>query len=280
LRRYALMHLRHLTAAVLASAMLIASAVGVVAADDARIRVLHASPDAPAVDIWLDGTRVDALTNVPFGVISNYLSVPAGDHEVKVAVTGTETFVITATVSLEAGRSYTIAAIGPVADISPKVFVDNPNPTADAAKVRVVHLSPDAPAVDVAPDGADPDDAVVKNLAYPDATEYLSLPPGTYDLEIRPTGTTDVALDLDPLALQAGRAYSVFAIGSAAAEPLGDNALQVLVAVDAVAAPATDVATANEATEMPGPAALAAILVAAAAVAFGLLRRLAVVRAR
>lgn len=259
----------------LACFVLLVTATTVVAADEARVRVLHASPDAPAVDVWLDGSKVDALTNVPFGVISGYLAVPAGDHEIKVVVAGTTTSVIEATVSLEAGQSYTVAAIGPVASIGPKIFVDDPNPSAATAKVRVVHLSPDAPAVDVAPDGASPDDAVVKNLAYPDATSYLALPPGTYDLEVRPAGTTDVALQLDPLELAAGRAYSVFAIGSAAAEPLGGNALRVLLAVDAVASPATD--TAGGSTEGPTGwavvASLAVFALAAGAMAAILRRR-------
>jgi len=231
---------RLLRVVALSSALLAMNAAAVSADGDARVRVLHASPDAPAVDVLLDGTIVPSLTNVPFGVISGYLTVPAGEHNVKVVATGTDTAVIDANVTLTAGTSYTIAAIGPVASIQPKIFVDDPNPQAGSAKVRVVHLSPDAPAVDVAPDGADPADAVVKNLAYPDATDYLALPPGSYDLEVRVAGTTTVALQLDPLSLAAGRAYSVFAIGSAAAEPLGGNALRVLVAVDGVAAPATD----------------------------------------
>ena len=59
------------------------------AADSANVRVLHASPDAPSVDIYLDDAVVDALTNVPFGTISDYLPIPAGDHNVKVYATGT-----------------------------------------------------------------------------------------------------------------------------------------------------------------------------------------------
>ena len=71
--------------------------------------------------------------------------------------------------------------------------------------MRVVHFSADAPAVDVALDGGD---VVVANLAYPDAAGYLDLPEGEYDLEIRPTGTTDVAFDIDPLPLAGGTSYT------------------------------------------------------------------------
>ena len=47
------------------------------AAEAARVRVLHASPDAPSVDVHLDGAKVDALVNVPFASnYSDYLIIP------------------------------------------------------------------------------------------------------------------------------------------------------------------------------------------------------------
>jgi hypothetical protein len=218
------------------------------AADTAKVRVLHASPDAPAVDVYLDGAKVGALTAVPFATISDYLDVPAGTHDIKVYATGdTSAPVIDANVSVAAGKHYTIAATGAVAAITAQVIEDAPSPACDNAQVRVVHFSADAPAVDVAPAGAAPADAVVKKLAFPDATGYLSLPAGSYDLDVRLAGTTTVALALPDVAIKACDAYSVFAIGSAATPPVGNNPLQAVVAVDATAkptsaptAPATD----------------------------------------
>ena len=221
------------------------SAMPVAAADEARVRVLHASPDAPAVDIYINDAIVDGLTNVPFGTLSDYMSVPAGDYNVKVYATGDESMaVIDADVTVDPNMSYTIAATGLLADIAPAVFVDDPALSEDEALVRVVHLSPDAPAIDVAPDGAD---ALISNLAFPDATDYAALAPGSYDLEVRVAGAPDVALQLDPLDLQAGSAYSVFAIGSASPEAAAGTELTALVATDAMLLP--DTATAPEGTD-------------------------------
>jgi hypothetical protein len=223
---------RLLPAVVLALA--IAAPVG--ASNHATVRVLHASPDAPAVDVYLDDAAVSALTNVPFGTLSDYLDVPSGDHNVKVYATGTTTDpVIDADVTVAAGTAYTIAATDALASITPQVLVDDPSPDCDSAQVRVVHLSADAPAVDIAPAGATPDEAVVKNLAYPDASDYLALPGGSYDLEVRLAGETTVALDLPGVTVEDCMAYSVFAIGSAADPSVGGNGLQVVVAVDASA---------------------------------------------
>ena len=256
------------------AALVLALAAPVSAADTAMVRVLHASPDAPAVDVFLDDAKVDALTNVPFGVISGYLPIPAGDHNVKIYATGTTTGpVIDADVTVATGKMYTIAATGAIAAIAAQVIEDTPSPTCTTAQVRVVHFSADAPAVDVATAGAAPADAVVKNLAYPTASDYLALPGGSYDLEVRLAGTTTAAIALPGVAVEDCNSYSVFAVGSAASTPVGGNALQVVVAVDGTAEtagagatpPATDSALPSTGSSSDGLGGFAALFVATAA---------------
>lgn len=183
------------------------------AEDMARVRVVHASPDAPAVDVYADGNKV--LSNVPFKGSSDYLSVPAGPHNFKVYAAGanpaSDAAVIDADATLAAGKDYTIAAVGKVADIKPAVFEDNNSaPAAGKAHVRVIHASPDAPAVDVAVKGGP---VVFSNLAFPNAAGPSPVDAGTYDLEVRAAGTTTVALPINGLQLQAGKIYTVLAVG-------------------------------------------------------------------
>ena len=215
-----------------ALAALIALPAGVAAQDDttdemAKVRVGHFSPDAPAVDVYANDGAI--LTEVPFGVLSEYLEVPAGTYTIAVVAAGADPTdgAVIGPVDLEfgAGTMTTIAATNALASIEAQVLSDEPDPQDGIAQVRVVHFSADAPAVDVAVDGGD---VVVENLAYPAAAGYLDLPEGEYDLEIRPTGTTDVAFDIDPLALDGGNSFTVFAIGS-----LADGSFTVLPAVDA-----------------------------------------------
>jgi hypothetical protein len=183
------------------------------AADMSRVRVVHASPDAPAVDVYADGAKV--LTNVPYKGSSDYLSVPAGPHNFKVFATGanpaSDTPVINADATLEVGKDYTVVAIGKVADIKPLVLVDNNGaPAAGKAHVRVVHASPDAPAVDIAVKGGA---VLVPNLAFGKDAGPLPVDAGTYDLEVRAAGTTTVALPVNGVALTAGKIYTIFAVG-------------------------------------------------------------------
>ena len=147
--------LHRFAALVASAALLLAVAIPATAADTLRVRVLHASPDAPNVDIYLDDAKVDALTNVPFKTISAYLSIPAGAHNVKVVPTGgaVADAVIDADVTFATGTSYTVAATNVVASIEAQVVVDAPTPSITGAQLRVVHFSADTPAVDVRPDG-------------------------------------------------------------------------------------------------------------------------------
>jgi hypothetical protein len=209
------------------------AALGIGQAGDACLNVIHASPDAPAVDIYVDGAQ--ALGDLAFGTASGWVALPAGEHQVQVTAAGAEleTAVIDATFTLEQGAAYEVAAVGLLAEIEPLVNQVNLSAigTEDEAmaRVRVVHASPDAPAVDVAvKDG----DVLIENLAFPDASDYLSVPAASYDLEVLPTGTTDVALDLPGVAFDASTVYTIYAIGQSA-----DDTLTVLPVIATTMAP-------------------------------------------
>ena len=182
----------------------------------AQVRVAHLSPNTPAVDIWLDGKVVDGLRNVPFKTVSGYLSIPVGKRDIAVYVAGTTTnpAIDVKGLALEE-KAYTVAAIGTLGGagaqaLRPAVFVDDLTSKSGKARVRVIHASPDAPAVDVAVQGGA---VVVPNLVYPNATGYLDLDAGVYPLEIRAAGMMAAVFKFSTPALEAGKVYTVFAIG-------------------------------------------------------------------
>jgi hypothetical protein len=215
-------------------------ALGIGSEGDACVNIIHASPDAPAVDVYVDGTK--ALENLEFGKASGWVALPAGEHQVRVTATGAQPdqAVIDAKVTLEAGAAYEVAATGLLANITPKIYPVNLSKLdEDQARVRVVHTSPDAPAVDIAVKGGD---VLIPNLAFPNASDYLEVPAGSYDLEVRAAGTTTVALELPGVKLDPTMVYDVFAIGQ-----LGNNTLTVLV----VASSTTGAMATPEATASP-----------------------------
>lgn len=241
------------------------------AAGKAWVRVLHGSPDAPAVDVKANGANI--LTNVPFGVISDYLPVDAGTYNIKVCAAGTDTCVIDANPTFTAGKKYTVAATDFVTTIDTQVIEDTATANAQQAQVRVVHFSADTPAVDVlTQDGSA---KVVENLAYPNATGYLALAAGTYDLKVCANADNSVCpLDPGPLALSAGTAYSVFAIGSLQAT----LATPAPTAAPVVTPPPTDTLGAQEGSVNGTLFAVLAIIGIAAVASLAMSRRLAVRR--
>lgn len=178
--------------------------------DKASVMVTHASPDAPGVDLLIDNAKVNSAA-LEFPNSTGYLSVNAGTRNVKVNVAGTSTTVIQADLPLGKDTSYSIFAVNYVANIEPLVLEDDLSaPAAGNAHVRFIHLSPNAPGVDIAADGGA---VIFPDVTFKEYTDFTPVPAGTYDLEVRVAGTSTVALDLDPIVLQAGKIYTVFAKG-------------------------------------------------------------------
>lgn len=175
----------------------------------ASVMAVHASPDAPAVDLLVD--NVIAGSGLAFPNNTGYLNVAAGSRTIKVNASGTSITVIDANVSVTGGMTYSVFAVDSLAVISAVVLADDLTaPAAGKAHVRFVHLSPNAPAVDIAVQGGG---VVFPNKAFKEYTAFTPLDAGTYDLEVRLANTTDVVLPLSGITLQAGKIYTVFARG-------------------------------------------------------------------
>ncbi len=203
------------------------------AANEALVRVVHTSPDAPPVDVYVNGTL--AFTALAFGAASDAVPLPAGDHQVQVTPSGgaPADAVIDATLTLEAGTTYQVAATGLLAEIEAQVYEVDRNPLGTGqARVRVVHASPDAPAVDIALAGGD---VLIAETSFPEASDYIEVEAGVYDLEVRPAGTTDVALPLAGVEFAAGFVYDVFAVGQVADGTLSALPLSIAARADCAA---------------------------------------------
>lgn len=196
-----------------------------IAQDPARVRVAHLSPDAPPVDILVDGGL--AFANVAYPGTTAYAELAAGTYNIQVVPAGeTEPAVIDIDLTLAAGIDYTAAAVNVFAAIEPILLVDDNNLDPNRGRLRVVHASPTAPAVDIAiKDGP----ILYRGLEFKDAGVYRQGPSGTYDLEVRLAGTSQVVLDVPGVTITANKVVSVFAIGLVE----GDPPLSVLAVLDA-----------------------------------------------
>ena len=219
---------------------------GTALADDdeetAGLRVAHASPDAPNVDVYVDGAV--AVSGLEFRSVTDYLEVPTGEREVAVNVAGTDTTVFGPTEIELAAEDYTAVALGEASSddsvFTVSLFEDTngANLGDDEARVRAIHASPDAPAVDVtANDGAL---TVFDGFVFGESSGYAVVPADEYEIEVRPdTENNDgtVVKEVSGVTLAGGSTYTVFAVGYLT--PDGEPADEAfgLVLVEDVSAP-------------------------------------------
>ena len=189
-------------------------------AGQARVRVAHFSPDAPAVDIFLNGAR-SPVQNLSYLSATGYLDVPPGSYEVGVAPAGGSP-IYTTTLTIEAGKVYTAWANGLLGGAGAQAF--KVTPTVDAvyptALVRLLHAVPDAPAVDIYLDGQ----LTAAGVRFGDLSGYLSVYPGSYAVAIKPAGSNVTAIS-GTLSVEGGKVYTAAAVGRLGGTPAASVAL-------------------------------------------------------
>lgn len=89
---------------------------------------------------------------------------------------------------------------------------DSGDDDADESFIRVIHLAPMTPAVDVY---VNSEILAFSDIAFEEGTPYAALPPATYDFQITLTGETDPALEINDFAMAADTYYTAAAINEA-----------------------------------------------------------------
>jgi hypothetical protein len=119
--------------------------------DVARVRAVHAIPDAGEVEVSAEGS---SLLTFSFKDMTPFIDVQPGTLTVSVSPTGSSAS-ISQEVTLEEGKSYTIAAVGELSEGTAQLLVLEDETEVDGSLadstglIRVVHAIPDAGAVDV-----------------------------------------------------------------------------------------------------------------------------------
>jgi rhodanese-related sulfurtransferase len=186
----------------------------------AKVMTIHASPDAPGVDLLIDLVPVNSSA-LEYPDNTPYLDVAPGMRNIKVNVSGTQTTVIEADIDFTTMMDYSIFAVDEVAQIFAILTEDDLTaPDPGNAHVRFVHLSPDAPSVDITlSDGT----MLFEDYSFIDYSDFAAFPADTYHLQARLHGTETVVLDLPGITLLDGVVYTVFARGFVSGS--GDQAL-------------------------------------------------------
>lgn len=170
-------------------------------ASTTQLRVLHASPDAPAVNVYLNGGMEPAIEELDFSESSGFVTVDSAIYDTQVygilpSEADTADAVISANLTLRSDSRYTVVAVDSLSSISAKVFEDM-GALEDATKVRlqVAHLTSGAPTVYVhatAPGDALSENTSLGSVSFTSGSDLLGpveVAAGTYRIRV----STDAA---------------------------------------------------------------------------------------
>lgn len=182
-----------------------------------RVKILHAATYAPVpVDVYVNQKPV--VRNLPFSGITGYLPLRSGDYKVEIFPAGRkDQAVLSQSIKVRDRRAYSLVA----ADIrtSDKIqlltYDDDLTKVPGRSKVRLIHVSPDAERVDIAVKGGN---VIFSDVGYRDA-RFITLNPGGYTLEIRPTGSKQALFTIPNVTLKPGKDYTIFALGKVKGNP-------------------------------------------------------------
>lgn len=178
----------------------------------ADVRVIHLSPDAPAIDVVGD-PATEGAADVTFAASLGYL----GDTGYVAATPGAYAFrgVLSSdpapatppfsfTQTLGVGQRITVLATGLLAGISGSVLVDDIRPVYAQGKIRIIDAAPGAPAlIDayILKQGTDlAGDPTLRNLGLRGATGHLGFIPDAYTVTFTEAGTKTVVAATDVVA--------------------------------------------------------------------------------
>lgn len=190
-----------------------------------QLQVLHASADAPPVNVFVDGAEV--LSGVDYKAGSGFISLDRGSYEVRVdgiLPGGNATVIGPVDLTFEKGNIYTIAAVNNVAAIEP-VVLEQPDEdvSAGSARLFVLHGVPGPLAVDVyvtAPGAALAGSAPVGTFDFKETLGPVEVAAGDYQVRVTLAGDpTALAYDSGTITLNDSDDLRLAAVPNTSAGP-------------------------------------------------------------
>ena len=212
------------------------------------MRCAHLSPNTAPVDIYLysfgDPMAMSVLRHVPYGEVSMYMKMPAGEYTVGIRSAGAPAStppVLSASLMVQAGQAYTVAAMGPANASRLQMLNDRLSTPDGRSLVRVIQASLKEPRVTVRAGSA----TLASNLAFANVTPYGTDTPGQWMVDASGSSETWSG----NIKLTAGSIHTLVVLDSSSGLKVAD----LMDAAGSAIMPHGDVATGLGGTA-PGPA--------------------------
>ncbi|WP_243290789.1 DUF4397 domain-containing protein [Bacillus sp. FJAT-47783] len=188
------------------------------------LRILHASPDSRAFNVYINGQL--AISGLTFLKMSSYIKIPKGHVRVDfVKVEQRKTICYTKYFFANRSKSNTIACYGTHSNLDFMLIGHVHTLNEDLTECKFVHLSPDAPPFDFQLESVG---TIFSNVPYKKLTPYKTVQSQKYDVHLTIAKTKDKVWSQNNLLLRENTSYTFFALGFANGTP----SLHVLIAQD------------------------------------------------
>jgi hypothetical protein len=202
------------------------------------IRLAHLSPNTPPVDVYLysfgNSHAMIVLHHVAYGTVSPYEKVTAGEYTVAMRGSGAPRSsqpVLSTSVEITPGDAYTVAGMGPAKGLRLQVIPDRLSTPRGKSLVRVIQASLRYQKITVMANHR----TLAKQLDFAHVTNYVSTPPGSFDVHVAGMGGKGAA----DISLSAGTIHTLVVLDAA------HNALQIANLEDSAGSAVAPVGGAN-----------------------------------
>ena len=180
-----------------------------------NIRLLHAVPDAPAVDVYIDNRRI--ASNLAFKNITDYIKIRPGRYRIEIYPAGERRNAVLRDNIYIGPRSISTVAVKGRLNNPGLLQISDPdnNPRQNTSYFRLVHLSPNAPAIDVKLNQK----TIFRGVNYQNVTRYIPVDPKTYNINIFKAETENRVLRIQNAVLQSRFYYTLFVLGLVNKQP-------------------------------------------------------------
>ncbi|TCT11631.1 uncharacterized protein DUF4397 [Natranaerovirga pectinivora] len=187
------------------------------------IRFANFTPTFPPIDVYLNGSII--ASNLKFGEITNYYRVIPGKHLLSIYVANDRNNPFFATtITVPVADIISTFAFG-FEDLSFYLISDDFRTLPDEVAVNFVHLSPNAPPLDLYIDGV----LYFSAIYFKEATRYIVLDQKPlYNILLKIAGTDYTLINLPNMTLQPNNSYTFNVVGLYE----GDPPLQIVTTLD------------------------------------------------
>ena len=179
----------------------------------AYVTLYHGAPGLAEVDVYADANKVP-FNGFEFSDFSGYMPFFPGERDLKVTPYNAANSLADTTVNIKADSLYSVFIAGGDASGLDLLVVEDIIPDEETGKalIRVVHLSPDAPAIHLVEDGNN-STAVFEDIAFKEISDFKQIDAGKTTFEILSSADDESLSSVDNFDFVEGRVYTLIIRG-------------------------------------------------------------------